>query len=391
MKKKLLFINGHLNVGGVERSLVDLLRNIDYNKYDIDLLLLEDKGDYLSQIPKGVNIIFVDATKAYGPFLKSLILNLLAFRWSMILYRIVLFFSFKFWKKCLVVFRYILGLNSRYDVAIAYRTTGICMDIAIYTVRSKKKMVWWHNGEINLNLSQIKSYNETLSFFDNVVTVSYACKRMLENTFTYPRHKIMVIPNMVDIKQIFKMAGNISPYTDIVSTRIVSVGRLCPEKHFEEVVIVVKKFLNDGLKDFHWYIIGDGDLRMKLEELIKEQEVGKYITLLGKKDNPYPWIKYADIYVHPSHVESQGLTILEAMSLDIPCVICCSAGPSEFVINGVNALMTESNSDSLYKGVLAMMKNKHKEALTAEAKIMVENRFSTHRIIELFDNQIALY
>ena len=308
----------------------------------------------------------------------------------MILYRFILVFACKFGKKYLFALRGIWGLNSFYDVAIAYRP-GLCADIVSYTINAYKKVVWWHHGEVCLNLSQIKSYERTWSFFDNVVTVSYACKRMLENTFTYPHHKIMVIPNMVDITQIFKMAGNISPYTDIASTRIVSVGRLCPEKHFEEVVIVVKKFLDDGLKDFHWYIIGDGDLRTELEEFIQEQKVGKYITLLGKKDNPYPWIKYADIYVHPSHVESQGLTILEAMSLDIPCVICCSAGPSEFVINGVNALMTEPNSDSLYKGVLAMMKNKHKEALTAEAKIMVENRFSTHRIIELFDNQIALY
>lgn len=388
--KNLLFINGHLNVGGVERSLVDLLRNIDYKKYKIDLLLLEDKGDYLLQIPKEVNIIFVDTTKAYGPFWKTLIINFLSFRWSMILYRIIIIFACKFGKKYLSALRCILGLNSFYDVAIAYRPGG-CADIAAYTVKAKKKIVWWHHGEVNLYPTQIESYNETWKQFDNIIVVSYVCKKILEDNFTYPPNRIIVIPNMIDVNQILNRAGNISPYKDKISTKIISVGRLCVEKHFEDAIWVVKRLVDNGVKNFHWYIIGDGDLRMKLEELIKEQEVGKYITLLGKKDNPYPWIKYADIYVHPSHVESQGLTILEAMSLDIPCVICCSAGPSEFVINGVNALMTEPNSDSLYKGVLAMMKNKHKEALTAEAKIMVENRFSTHRIIELFDNQIALY
>lgn len=94
-KKKLLFVNGHLNVGGVEKSLADLLSNLDYHKYDVDLLLLEDKGTYLQQIPKEVNIIFFNTTKAYGPLLKSIFLNLFTLQWSMIWYRIILLIANK--------------------------------------------------------------------------------------------------------------------------------------------------------------------------------------------------------------------------------------------------------------------------------------------------------
>lgn len=390
MKKKILFINGHLNVGGVERSLVDLLCNLDYNKYEVDLLLLEDKGDYLPQIPKNVNIVFVNLPKICGPFLKILFLNLLTFRWSMIFSRIIIFFANKFGKYYLSKLRRVFALNSFYDVAIAYRP-GFCADIAAYIAMAKNRIVWWHHGEINLSPSQIKSYNETWSLFDNVITVSYACKKMLEQNFTYPSNRIIVISNMVDIVQILKKAGNLSPYNDTISTRIVSVSRLFQEKHFEDVIIVAKRLVDTGVKDFHWYIIGDGDLREQLENLVDEQRVEKYITLLGKKDNPYPWLKYANIFVHPSYVESQGLTILEAMALNVPCVVCRSAGPSEFIVDGVNAIMTEPNPDCLYNGVLAMMRNRNRYLFAIEAQKMVEERFCSQNIVKLFDMQIASY
>lgn len=389
MKKKILFVNGHLNVGGVERSLVDLLCNLDYNKYEVDLLLLEGLGDYLQQIPKEVNVVFVDTTKAYGPFLKSLILNLLALRWSMVLYRIIILFAFKWGKQYLSILRYILGVNIIYDVAIAYRP-GVCADITAYTIKANKKIVWWHHGEINLNPSQIKSYNETWSLFDNIVTVSNACKEMLLNSFTYPPSKIIVIPNMIDVARIYEKAGDVSPY-NITFTKFISVGRLCIEKHFEDVILVVKRLVDDGIKDFHWFIIGDGDIRIQLEEFIKELGVEKYITLLGKKNNPYSWIKYADIYVHSSYVESQGLTILEAMALNVPCVVCRSAGPSEFIVDGVNAIMTEPNPDCLYNGVLAMMRNRNRYLFAIEAQKMVDERFCSQNIVKLFDMQIASY
>lgn len=390
-KKKLLFVNGHLNVGGVEKSLADLLSNLNYHKYDVDLLLLEDKGTYLQQIPKEVNIIFFDTTKAYGPLLKSIFLNLLIFQWPKILYRIILLIANRFGKSYLSTLKYILPLKSVYDVAIAYRP-GICADIVAYTAKSKNKIIWWHHGEINISFSEINEYNKTWSLFDNIVTVSNTCKKILEQTFNNHSNKIIVIPNMIDIIQIVKKAGDMNPYNkDNTRIKFVSVGRLCTEKHFEDTINVVTQLLNEEIKNFHWYIIGDGDLRKKLEFLIKEHCVGNYITLLGKKNNPYPWIKYADIYVHPSYVESQGLAILEAMALNTPCVVCRSTGSSEFVIDGVNAIMTEPNPTSLYNGVLKMIKCKDRHSFAVEARKMVENKFSSQCIIKLLDKQLATY
>lgn len=382
MKKKLLFVNGHLNVGGVEKSLADLLCHLDYNKYEVDLLLLEGEGVYLQQIPKNVNIFFFDTTKAYGPLLKVFLVNLFRLKWSVLLYRFVLLLAGIFGKSDLFLLKWILPLKPIYDVAIAYRP-GICADIVAYTVKANKKIVWWHHGSINISSIQIIDYNKTWKYFNNVVTVSYGCKQLIASNFQYPSDKIIVIPNMVDIDLITRLAGRTSPYKND-GLNIISVGRLCIEKHFDDVICVTKRLVKNGSLDFHWYIIGDGELREDLLREIEESGISNQLTLLGKKDNPYPWMKYADIFVHPSYVESQGLVILEAMALGTPCVVCRSIGSSDFLVDGINAIMTEPNADSLYKGVLEMIKNKNTQKFDTMAMKTIEENFCPQKIISLF-------
>jgi hypothetical protein len=145
IKKKLLFVNGHLNVGGVERSLVDLLRHCDYSKYDIDLLLFEDVGDYKDEIPKEVNIIFYDLTKTYGGInscFKKAISNK---DFKTIYIRIVLTLERILGINIKKTLRPIFKNLKEYDCAIAYRV-GFCSEFVAYVIKAKKKITWWHHG-----------------------------------------------------------------------------------------------------------------------------------------------------------------------------------------------------------------------------------------------------
>ena len=110
--------------------------------------------------------------------------------------------------------------------------------------------------------------------------------------------------------------------------------------------------------DFVWHIVGDGPERSQLETLIAENDLKDHVILDGSKTNPYPYMKYADLFVHPSYVESQGLTVLEAMALDVPCVVTKSLGPCEFIEDGVNGLLTEQSPESLAEKVLAILNDK---------------------------------
>ena len=95
MKKKILFINGHLIVGGVERSLVDVLRHLDYDKYDVDLLLLEGYGDYLPEIPQEVNVMMYPLNDAGGPLLPTLWKNLIHGHFVLFFFRLLMLRSRK--------------------------------------------------------------------------------------------------------------------------------------------------------------------------------------------------------------------------------------------------------------------------------------------------------
>lgn len=386
-KRKLLFVNGHLNVGGVEKSLVDLLRWLDYSKYDVDLLLLEETGDYLDLIPETVNIIYKDTREAYGSFSHSILQNLKRGNFNLIFYRIVLLISSHWGKEFLRYWEFFFRLPHNYDCAIAYRP-GICADVVAFAVKSKKKICWWHHGECLFSDTQIEKTNKVWRYFDNVVTVSNGCKNMIESIFDYPSDQIVVIPNIIDIDKISFLAGESSPYeesSDII--KIVTVGRLSPEKHIQDIPQIASELIKKDINQFKWFIVGEGEMRKQIEEEICKYNVGNHVCLLGSKSNPYPYIKFADMMVHTSHVESQGLTILEAMALKTPCVAVASLGPKDFM-NGKTGILVEASIKSILKGVLKLLSQQYDMNMIPNAYEMIKNRFSPDITVDLFEELI---
>ena len=349
--KKILFINGHLNTGGVERSLVDVLKHMDYTKYAVDLLLLEDIGDYASEVPSEVKVLFRDIHHTYGSFASSIRRCIVAHDWMCLRLRF-LFLLQKFFGACALkrVATILLGKH-HYDCVIGFRP-GICSDLAAYSVQTDRKITWWHHGEFNVDCA---TYGNMCSKMNAVAVVSQSCKAMLQEKLPELESKLVCIPNMLDAVAIGQKAGN-SPYTGDM-LHIVSVGRLAPEKHFENI-IPVAKMLRDMSTDFVWHIVGDGSEQARLESLIVENDLKDHVILDRSKTNPYPYMKYADLFVHPSYVESQGLTVLEAMALGVPCVVTKSRGPCEFIEDGVNGLLTEQSPESLAEEVLAILNDK---------------------------------
>lgn len=384
-KRKLLFVNGHLNVGGVEKSLVDLLRWLDYSKYDVDLLLLEETGDYVGQIPEAVNIIYKDTRKAYGSFSHSILQNLKRGKFNLIFYRIVLLISSHWGKEFLRYWKFFFRLPHSYDCAIAYRP-GICADVVAFAVKSKKKICWWHHGECLYSGTQIEDTNRVWRYFDNVVTVSHGCKSMIESIFDYPSDQIVVIPNLIDIDKISFLAGESSPYeesSDII--KIVTVGRLSPEKHIQDIPQIASELIKKDINQFKWFIVGEGDMRKQIEKEICKYNVGNHVCLLGSKSNPYPYIKFADMMVHTSHVESQGLTILEAMALRTPCVAVASMGPKEYM-NVSNGYLVSKDVSLIADTILRAMKDLPNAKMADNAYKTIKDTYSPKSVIcRLYD------
>ena len=350
-KQKILFINGHLNAGGVERSLVDILKHMDYTKYAVDLLLLEDTGDYASELPPEVNVLFRDLHNTYGGFALSVRRCIAARDWMCLRLRLLFLLRKIFGTGALKPAASIFLGKHYYDCVIAFRP-GICADLAGYSVKAKRRITWWHHGEFYVDRV---AYGAMCSRMDAVAVVSRACREMLQDHLPELADKLICVPNMLDASAILQKVEH-TPYAknDLC---IVSVGRFAPEKHFENIVPAAKALQAMNLA-FMWHIVGDGSERARVEMLITENGLKDYVILEGSKTNPYPYMKYADLFVHPSYIESQGLTVLEAMALGVPCVVTKSRGPCEFIEDGINGLLTEQSPESLAEKVLSILTDK---------------------------------
>lgn len=379
-KQKILFINGHLNAGGVERSLVDILKHMDYTKYAVDLLLLEDTGDYAVELPPEVHVLFRDLHNTYGGFALSVRRCIAARDWMCLRLR-TLFLLRKFLgSRALKSAATLLLGEHHYDCVIGFRP-GICADLAGYSVKAKRRITWWHHGEFYVDRV---AYGAMCSRMDAVAVVSRACREMLQDHLPELADKLICVPNMLDASAILQKVEH-TPYAknDLC---IVSVGRFAPEKHFENIVPAAKALQAMNLA-FMWHIVGDGSERAREEMLITENGLKDYVILEGSKTNPYPYMKYADLFVHPSYIESQGLTVLEAMALGVPCVVTKSRGPCEFIEDGINGLLTEQSPESLAEKVLSILTDKTLYQSIKENTVCPE-QFAPDRVMKQIEELI---
>lgn len=348
--KKLLFINGHLNTGGVEKSLLDILKHLDYEKYEVDLLLLEELGDYASEIPEQVHVQLRCLKNTYGSVPSSLLRCIRQRDWFCFRMRLIFLMMKLFGQKEIRFARKFLTGNQHYDCVIGFRP-GICTQIAAFAANADKRITWWHHGEINV---EHNSYLEVANACDQIAVVSEACRSMLADAFPTLERKLTIVPNMLDVNSVCDKAETFQPYAQSDMLHIVTLCRLSPEKHIENAVFAAQKLKEKGIT-FQWHVVGGGSIENELRETAENAGVADCFLFEGNQPNPYPYLKNADLFVHPSYVESQGLVVLEAMALGVPCVVTKSLGPCEFIEDGVNGILTEQSPESLAEKVMEIL------------------------------------
>lgn len=347
---KLLFINGHLNTGGVEKSLLDILQHLDYNRYEVDLLLLEDLGDYVSLLPPQVHVKLRCLKNTYGSLAKCLIRCIRQRDWFCFRLRLIFVLMKLFGQDKISLAKHMLTGDKHYDCVIGYRR-GICTQIASFAVDADRRLSWWHHGTVNV---EAEPYLHETSNCNKIVVVSDSIRQMLANAIPQLTSKLVTIPNMLDVERVEDRAAAFNPYKNEHAFHIVSIGGCVPEKHFQNAIYAAKQLKAAGVS-FQWHLVGDGVLHDQLVRRAEDNSVADCFIFEGNQPNPYPYLKNADLFVHPSYVESQGLVVLEAMALGVPCVVTKSLGPCEFIKDGVNGILTEQNPDSLAEKVMEIL------------------------------------
>lgn len=386
-KKRILFVNGHLHVGGIEKTLTDLLRHIDYSQYEVDLLLIRGLGEYAESLPLEVNVLIFDTESADGPFWASLWRNIKRGKNLVLLYRIIIFLASVVSIKFYTLLAWVLPLKGRYDCAIAYRT-GICADIVAFSVKSMHKFLWWHNGTCPDTPHIINKLSETWCHFDKIVSVSANHAAELSYIFPALKNKFCVMHNMIDMDALIVKGTEHCIYRREGFINIVSVGNFVQRKHFENVILASELMLLNKIVKFHWQVVGDGEMRQQLTDLIEKKGLGNYIELVGSKSNPYPYIQQADIFVHPSYIEALSTVILEAMALETPCVVTKTDIPQDFTKDGVNCIEVEQGYESLYKGIYKLV-NSDSSILVKNAHNMIMEKYLPPVIMSQFYSLIC--
>lgn len=358
--KKILIMATALDIGGVQKSLLSLLQTLDYNEYSVDLLLLNEEGEFMPFLPTEVKVIsfpsrykwvYLPRGQVLPSFIKSIGLNLNVFRYIFYLMKGLIIGNVgKARQQLMRACAHTLpDIPERYDVAIDY--TGGHKGYILSKTYAQQKISWVHGDyrvfgrdrEIDLN-----DYSQ----LDAIVTVSETCLQIIKDQLPQFYNKCYLIPNIISKQTIRKMASELidDMKDEDGTTKIIDVTRLDPDKGLELAIEACKLLISRGCH-IHWYILGDGPEKQRLEKVIDDQELGRYFTLLGSRSNPYPYIRTADLVVHCSKFEGRSVAIDEAVMLAKPIILTNYPTAKDQIDSEIDGLICDMSSEGICSAV----------------------------------------
>ena len=329
MSKKILFVIDTLKGGGAEKVLYDILKNMDLLKYKTEIFLIKNEGFYIKKIKElGVEINYLFNER------KDLFNNILYKKTKSMIIKILRYFY------CKYPFLIKKMRNINYDVEIAF-LEGYSTVLIANRKNNSKKIAWVH---IDLEKHKMISRKlERVSYrkVDQIICVSDDSKKSILNLYPENISKVQVIYNPIDKKNILKKASDKIEFSfDKNKINIITIGRLTYQKGYDILLQAHNELIKEGL-DYNLIILGEGGEKSNLEKYINENNLENYTQLLGFKENPYPYLKEADIFVSSSRYEGYPLVLCEAVCLGKSIIATDCTGPKEILENGKYGLIAE--------------------------------------------------
>lgn len=353
-KKKILIVSLAMEIGGVEKALLGLLENIDTKEYQVDLFLLRHEGELLKYIPDNINVL--PEIPAYSVLARPMKDTLKEGHVCLTLARlfgkhkakvfdkknkytqssVAIEYSHKYTKR----FMPDIQPDIQYDLAISFLTPHY---FVMEKVNAKCKMSWIHT-DYSIVQVDIKSELKMWEEYDYIVSISDDVTKSFFKTFPTLENKIIVIENILPKKLIDKQAcEHVSKIFESDYINLLSIGRFSDQKNFDNVPDICRRILEKGIK-VKWYLIGYGGDEVLIRKKITEAGMQNYVILLGKKENPYPYIKMCDFYVQPSRYEGKCVAVREAQMLGKPVIITNYATSGSQLEAGVDGVIVPLNN-----------------------------------------------
>lgn len=368
MKKKVFIFSHAMEIGGAERALLGLLTSFDYSKYDVDLFLMQHSGELMSLIPKQVNLL--PEIPQYSAIMKPMVTALKQGNIKVVLGRlngkihaqkfnkknglahsdVGVEYSHKYTVKCLPTIT-----DKEYDVAISFLTPHY---IVRDKVKADKKIAWIHTDYSTTN-NDVESELKMWSIYDNIISISNDVTSAFLTKFPSLENKIVYIENILSKDFIDGQADliDVCSEMDVNCLKLLTIGRFSPQKKLDEVPQIASIIKSKGI-DFKWYLIGYGGDEELIRSKIAEFNMEDTVIILGKKDNPYPYIKACDIYLQPSRYEGKAVTVHEALILNKPIIITNYPTAHSQLSDGFDGVIVPMDVEGSAEGIAKVIKDK---------------------------------
>ena len=384
--KKILIVNNNMHIGGVQKSLLNLLKEI-HGSYDITLLLFYKGGSLLKNIPDGIKII--EATRPFRYFgmtkhdVKTAFDKLGRAFWA----SVTRLFGRKF------AFRLILPFQKKligFDTAVSFLHSGEnhmfyggCNEFVLGCTDTKKKITFLHCDYEKINANS--DYNtEIYKQFDKIAACSEGCRRSFLKLQPQFKDKTFVVENCHDYKEIRNLAeaDTVSLPNDKIN--IVTVARLGKEKGILRAIRAVSRLeCKDSLG---YYIIGSGTEFEQAKALIDELKLSKSVFLLGEKENPYGYIKASDLLLIPSYSEAAPMVIGEAACLGTPILSTETSSSDEMVASSGCGFVCDNSEEGITKALEKIINNQ--ELLKEKADFLNSQKFTNANALKQFSELV---
>lgn len=369
-KKKILIANTHMEIGGIETSLLSLLKNIDTSKYDVDLMIFKMNGPLLSKIPNSINVIPFYKSYRLGSIFEKIILS------KNKLMKVIKFILFNYYTAGMYV-----NKNKEYDIAIDF--SGYYGFVDKYIIKSKagKKFIWCHsNVKWNYDNNEFfkKKFNKTrdkYNYFDKIVVVSESSRKELACLMPEHASKMINIYNVFSVEKTDE--ENISEKAKEIilkmkesrKYKLISVGRIVLEKSFDRLVDITSRLIKEGI-DVETYLVGSGPMESIIREEIKEcgiEEAFHITGYIGNVSDVLSIVENADLFVGTSITEGLPTAIIEALSTGIQIVLPNTFGYID-IYNDIapedSIVLTRNNIGDLYSNIKNIIEKNEKTNYT---------------------------
>ena len=379
--KKILIVINTLGHAGAETALLELLRHIDPEQYQVDLFVLLGQGEMVHRLPKHVKLLnrrYDDSSvlsRGGKEHLKKHVIRTLLSRATVIrlmpylcrqlfgmLRRRRLQADKLLWRAMAAGAQ---RFSERYDLAVAYLEGGAAYYVTDY-VKAYKKAAFIHVDYVQAG------YNRSLDRdcyvkMDRVFAVSNEVKESFLAVYPECEERTEVFHNLINQEQIREQAKQPGGFTDdFDGYRILTVGRLTSQKDFQ-VSVEAMKFLKDSGVKARWYILGEGEQRPELEAKIRELGLKQDFFLPGAVENPYPYMAQADLYVHATRFEGKSIAIQEAQTLGCAIIASDCSGNREQIVPEVDGLLCEMSPEGICECVRDLLKDEEKRRSFGQA------------------------